>query len=381
MGSKSVAVLDVRSSEITVVVGERGVNNTFVFKAMHTESYYGYENGEFYDTAKLSDAVGRCVDAVEKTTGERLREIFVGVPGEFISVAPSRETISFPKRRKITERDVALLREKGKAEREGYQFVRTSSMIYTTSDKRRTVNPVGLLSTSLQAVLAYYYCTDYFAETMEKIFGELKISVRYLPTVLAMATYLIPAQTRDEYAFFLDSGFLSSTLSIVQGGGEFAEVTFPVGRIQAIYRIMKEFSLPLEAAKALLARANLYSKNVGKSEFVFRGAVYEVDMDRLVELVKDGLDELCEQISKFLENSGKEFENQPIYVSGEGIADIRGALEHVSKRVSRICEPLAPNLPFYNKPSMSSYIALVDMAYGEPNGGGFFTKLFHGFGG
>ena len=33
MGRKSVAVLDVRSSEISIVVGERGVNNTFVYDA------------------------------------------------------------------------------------------------------------------------------------------------------------------------------------------------------------------------------------------------------------------------------------------------------------------------------------------------------------
>ena len=37
MGRKSVAVLDVRSSEITAIIGERGVNNTFVVGASHTE--------------------------------------------------------------------------------------------------------------------------------------------------------------------------------------------------------------------------------------------------------------------------------------------------------------------------------------------------------
>ncbi len=29
MGRKSVAVLDIRSSELAVIIGERGVNNTF----------------------------------------------------------------------------------------------------------------------------------------------------------------------------------------------------------------------------------------------------------------------------------------------------------------------------------------------------------------
>ena len=47
MGRKSVAVLDVRSSEISIVVGERGVNNTFVFKASKTEPYDGYDDTAF----------------------------------------------------------------------------------------------------------------------------------------------------------------------------------------------------------------------------------------------------------------------------------------------------------------------------------------------
>ena len=56
MSRKSVAVLDVRSSEVTVVVGERGVNHTFVFKASKTEPYDGYDESAFFDTEQLSDA-------------------------------------------------------------------------------------------------------------------------------------------------------------------------------------------------------------------------------------------------------------------------------------------------------------------------------------
>ena len=42
MRRKSVAVLDVRSSEITAVVGERGVNNTFIIKSKYSCAYDGY---------------------------------------------------------------------------------------------------------------------------------------------------------------------------------------------------------------------------------------------------------------------------------------------------------------------------------------------------
>ena len=103
MGRKSVAVLDVRSSEVAVFLGERGVNNTFVFKASKTESYDGYENGKFYSEENLSSAIFRALSAVEQICGERIRTLFVGVPGEFTEVVPKEQEIGFPKKKKITQ--------------------------------------------------------------------------------------------------------------------------------------------------------------------------------------------------------------------------------------------------------------------------------------
>ena len=57
MNRRSVAVLDVASSAVTVLIGERGVNNTFVFKGVHTEKYDGFADAEFFDVKDLQRAV------------------------------------------------------------------------------------------------------------------------------------------------------------------------------------------------------------------------------------------------------------------------------------------------------------------------------------
>ena len=81
------------------------------------------------------------------------------------------------------------------------------------------------------------------------------------------------------------------------------------------------------------------------------------------------------------ECAAKELDYKPLYVSGDGLADIRGALEHVSKRINRVCEQLAPDLPYYNKPSMSSRIALVDMAYEDQRKSGLLYRILNAIGG
>lgn len=383
MGRRSVAVLDVRSSEIAVVIGERGVNNTFVFKASKTEAYDGYDDAAFFDTDKLSDAVFRAVSAVEQITSERIREIYIGVPGAFTHVLPKEQVLGFPQKRRIGQREIDALFASGREEVDGYRFMRATSMIYVTADNRRVVDPTGLSSSVLSGVLSYFYCSDYFADTFDHIFSKMKIAVRYLPSQLAMASYLIPSETRDEYALFFDAGYMSSTLCVLLGNGVLAQQTYFVGKGQIAFLLMQRFSLPYDAAVALLGKANLYAGGgSGAMEFTFRGATYEIDPEVLVDTVKEGLDQICEAVGGFLEDcSSKELDYKPLYISGEGLADIRGALEHVSKRINRVCEQLAPDLPYYNKPSMSSRIALVDMAYEDHRKGGILYRILHLFGG
>ena len=383
MSRNSVTVLDIRSSEITVLVGERGVNNTFVLKASKTEPYDGYDENAFFDTEKLSDAVYHAVSAVERICGERVKKLYIGVPGAFSRVIPREQVIGFPKRRAIGRRDIHALFASGREQVEGYRCIRTTGMIYVTSDDRRVIDPVGLSSVSLSGVLSYFYCSDYFCETMERIFSGMKIELAYLPAEYAMATYLIPSETRDEYALFLDVGYMSTSLCVLLGNGILAQRTYFVGKGQIAYHLMQRFSISYGTALSMLSKANLFSKSSGAKTEVTEGDVtHEIDMDAFVDTVKEGLDGICEKIGAFLEEcSGKELEAKPLYVTGEGLADIRGALEHISKRISRVCEQLAPDLPYYNKPAMSSRIALLDLAYEDHLKQGLFYKLAKKFGG
>ena len=66
MRKKSVAVLDIRSSEVTAVVGERGVNNTFIIKSKYSCAYEGYAEGKLIDEDSFLSAVG---DVVKSTVG------------------------------------------------------------------------------------------------------------------------------------------------------------------------------------------------------------------------------------------------------------------------------------------------------------------------
>ena len=383
MNRKSVAVLDVGSSAVTCLIGERGVNKTFVFKGVRSEPYDGFADAAFFDLKDLQRAVSAAVGEVERSCNERIREICVGVPGEFVRVVNSRYLMSFRNKRKITAEDVADLFRNGFYEPvQGYTLIRRAAVCYVTSDMRRTIDPVGMISDSLEGYLCYFLADDRFIEVMRNILAECGVrKVRFLPTCLAEALYLIPSEKRDEYAVLLDVGYLSMTFSVVCGNGIVYQSACSVGggHIAAYAYGNGEDGIPFEAMQAMIGKINLSSREDESAviEYTDKNASYSMPIGVLKERVKEGLDVLCEEISNQLEIFGEgSIDYKPLLLTGEGITGIRGAREHLSKRLNRIVEIVSPNLPYYNKASQSSLLSQLDLALTVKKENSFFYKYF-----
>lgn len=399
MSRKSVAVLDVRSGEIALVVGEKGVNKTIVFKTVRREPYEGYgplnesrTRVGFYDESKLKEIVARLLASVEQVCGKRLKDVYIGVPGAFCENRMKWCENVLPKRRKISSKEVCALYEGGVEQVEDHRFIRATSSIFLTADNRRVVNPIGIASASLKGLLTYFYCSKYFMETFKSIFDRIASDRRqdaptlhFLPTELAVATYLIPPETRDEVALVLDVGYLSTSIMVCYGNGIYAQETAMLGKATVACRIIESVRYPdlgFEDAVALLERSNLHIVPAEEKREIFVKDKYlELDLSQVYTGIRDGLDEICEFVSGFFDRYGNpDYDCKSLFVTGEGLFGIRGALERISRQISRVCEPLAPELPEFNSPSMSSLVSLVDMAYADHNEGGD-ENLLNGFGG
>ena len=69
MRDESVAILDIRSNEVTFLLGAKGVNDTFVFSGMQSENYEGYCLEGFFDEDSFRRAVGRVISSVQQNYG------------------------------------------------------------------------------------------------------------------------------------------------------------------------------------------------------------------------------------------------------------------------------------------------------------------------
>ena len=367
MRNKSVAILDVRSFEITAVVGERGVNNTFIIKSKYSCAYDGYAEGEMIDEDSFLKAVFDVVKSTISSLGG-IKTFYVGVPAEFTRVVQSDKVISFQSAKKITSDDCGYLADMAMPEdAKDYRTIRHSCMYYVLSDKRKLIDPVGTVSDSLRGKFCFYQCSNKFINSISIAFKKISttIDVQLIPSVYAEAMYLIPPELRDECAILFDLGYISSSYSVVYGNGIAFCESFSVGIGHLAVYLMAELDIPYEVALALLGKLNLNAKETlgGSIECMYEGQNYKYSAIVLRDKVREGLDGICETIEECIQSfKGRNLDGKPMFITGESVKTVRGTVEHISNRLVKNIEVIAPRVPYYDKPQYSSILSLLDTA-------------------
>lgn len=370
MRKNYVAVLDIRSSEITSVVGERGVNNTFIIKSKYTCAYDGYAEGELLDIDSFIAAVS---DIVRSTlaSASGIKTFYVGVPGEFIKLVNTEKVITFQNAKKIHKSDVqALGRMSAPPEEESWRTIRHSCLYYVLSDKRKVINPVGSVTDSLQGRFCFFKCSNAFIGCLMEAFKKFREiqNINLIPENFAQAMYLVQPESRDECALLFDLGYISSTYSIICGNGLLFSESFSVGIGHIAFYLMSELDIPFEVASTFLSTVNLNAKETLNSmeECIFDGKTYSFSTVTLRDKIREGLDGICETLEECRQNfSGKNIEGKPLLITGEGVKTIRGAIDHISGRLVKNIEVVTPKVPYYDKPQFASLLSLLDMALSD----------------
>ncbi len=366
MRKKQVAVLDFGSAKITAVVGERGINKTFIIKGSYSFNYDGFQDGTFFNVEQLRQTLSFAVDALKKTYSDKLETVYVGVPGDFTEVVVRDSQISFAKKKKLNDSDIDTLFDSAFVMQSSkYTLINRSAVVYELDDFRRLANPVGAVSGILKGKLSFVLASNYFIDAVKPVILDTGVnSVEFVSTSLAQALYLLEADVRDRIALVCDIGYITSTLSIIQGDGILYQKSFPYGGGYITADLTEKFGLNFDDAEKLKRKINLSCQTTSKEFDLIDGDNGEYySVEDLKVNIKESLDNLCEQVSTLLDASGYTL---PDYVSlmitGGGIAYLRGAKEHVSDRLNMVVEILAPKVPLMDEPTQSSMLSLLDLA-------------------
>ncbi|MDY6023535.1 MAG: pilus assembly protein PilM [Candidatus Borkfalkiaceae bacterium] len=368
MQKKQVAVIDIGSSKIKAYVSERGVNDTFLIKSSFTYDYDGFADGVFLDADKVSAIIENAVERLKQSYRKNLSVIYVGVPGSFTKVVVKDSQISFPKKKKITDADVNSLFDGAFVIQSGnYKLINRSAVVYELDDHRKVANPVGLSSEILKGKLSFVLCENYFLSAVASVIEKSgEISAECVSSSLAESLYLIGEETRDRVAVLCDIGYITTTLSIVQGDGLLYQKSFDFGGGFITADISEKFELDFEKAEAVKRKVNICSLSAGGAYALIENDGEYYNSNEIKNSVIDSLDSLCENLEKAFDESGYILPDYvTLSITGGGISFIRGAKEHIAGRLAMNVEIIAPKVPLMDKPTESSALSLMNMALNQ----------------
>ena len=364
MFKKQVAVLDVGSSKITVLLGERGVNKTFVIKGKKTFNYEGFADGNFFDENELKRVLISSIEYLKSVKHQNVELLYVGVPGEFTRVTVKDAQISFKRKKKIDEEDIERLFDSAFVVSGSSALINRSAIRYELDDLRRLANPVGCVSEILKGRLTFIVCQNYFIEVFDKILKGVGVKqIEYVSSTLAQAMYLIEPETRDRIAMLVDVGYITTTFALIQGDGILYKKTFSYGGGYITASISEKYSISFEIAEELKRKINMFK--VSQTEYDTIGAENGdfYSASELIKIVKDNLDLLCENVAEAIEDTGFVIpEYVPMFITGGGISFLRGAKGYIANRLGISVELVAPRVPLMENPTESSLLSLMDLS-------------------
>ena len=386
MGSlftKDIAVLDVNSRLISAIVGSKRAQSVFGIKSLVEKQHQGYENGEWFDEGETVDIAKSVLLDAMKSADSRTKKLFIGVPAEFVTVVTKEVGIRLDRQRRVIDDDIDYLLKKGDTfDTDKYLTINTSAIYYSVDDDEKIYNDVrDMEATKVDACVSYMLCEKSFVKMFDEVASSLGFTdVRYVATCWAECMSLLEKEQRDSVYILIDIGYLSSSVCIAKGEGILEMKSFSMGGAHICADIFEALEVPFDMAEEAkrLVDINLNYNDeavlVGDGENV----VYATDACEIAKNRLDVFADVIADIFKEIEEDAPSY--MPVYLTGEGVASMRGAKKYLSEQLGKNIEIVTPKLPGFVKPDDCSKASLLIMAdnLSKFDFGAFIKKLFNG---
>ena len=260
MKKPEAAIIDFGSEKITVLVGRSSQEGNLLITTRTESPYAGFADGELLEPDAVLQSLSRAVNAAEQESGLQIRDVYVGVPGEFTSVSTNETTLSFKTRKKITQEEMNMVYDYankfGRSTK--YTSMSRSPIYYQLDDGRAVVDPMNQMSSSLYGQVSYLFVENNFKNVVSMALKNLGMQrFEFLSGNLAEALFLIEPQVRDRCAILIDIGYITSSIMLVKGDGLLFLKSFSIGSGHIAADLSTVLEIGFDEAKKLLGKVNL----------------------------------------------------------------------------------------------------------------------------
>lgn len=338
---KATAVLDFGTSKVLVLLAEESAYQKITITSAGMAQYDGFMDGVWNEPGGVSDAIASALDAAEKKIGTHIKEVYVGVPGEFVRVYVIETSVALQGADpKVTSADVDKLQRQATEllDRPTGVIIHRSPAWFRVDDHEKTLEPVEQKGSVLEGMIGFVVADQFFINDVTARLREQNVAVKgFFSTSVGEAMQLIPFDQRDHTAVLVDVGYLSTEVMAVEGDALIWQKVLPVGgahiTLDLAYGLEKPFDMCEKIKRSYTFNA---PKNTQIDVQGEDGQVETFDGEQVSMIIDARVDEILEMVEDAINKSGIRLGNwSSIYFTGGGLMPMGGARVYAASKLSR----------------------------------------------
>ena len=370
MMKKATAVLDFGTSKVLVLLAEESAYQKVTITSAGMAQYDGFMNGEWNAPSEVSDAVASAVEAAENKVGTHIKEVYVGVPGEFVRVYVIESSVALQGADpKVTSADVEKLQRQATEmlDRPTGVIIHRSPAWFKVDGGQKTLEPVDQKGSTLEGMIGFVLADQFFINDVTERLKELGIEVRgFFSTSVGEAMQMIPFEERDHTAILVDVGYLSTEVMAVEGDALIWQKVLPVGgahiTLDLTYGLEKPFDMCEKIKRAYTFNAPKNTQIEVQGE---NGQMESFSGEQVSMIIDARVDEMLEMIDDAIKKSGIRLGNwSNVYFTGGGLMPMAGARVYAAGKLSRnVREAAAKTVKLKPAQIYASGSGLLELVY------------------
>ena len=364
-------ILDFGTSKIVCIIGDVMKNGHFDVHGIADSSYRGIKKGEFINELETMEAAINAIDKASNEAKRRLSDISIGVPGQLLEFDIQEIKLVFDSVHIVSENDIENLIRLAKnselANDDRYKLIDMVNIGYTLNNSPCDGDPIDLNAKTLSATFFMTYMKSEFEVFVEGILRNtgLKVS-NYFDSAFCESMLLSDKNIKDELAIIVDVGYYHTDICIFKKMLPIHRHVIMVGGANFANDLVYVLHIPGEIAENI-KRRHVFSLDYSGRRDSYKtidGQTSEFDYNTIQEILEARAEELILLIKNSLVESKINIPaNTRVFLSGGGLAMMRGAREFFQNKIGLACLTNFPQLPKYNSLRYLSSYGLLRHAY------------------
>ena len=367
---KATAVVDFGTSKVLVLLAEESAYQKVTITSAGMAQYDGFMNGEWNAPGEVSDAIASALEAAENKVGTHIKEVYVGVPGEFVRVYVIESSVALQGADpKVTSADVEKLQRQATEmlDRPTGVIIHRSPAWFKVDGGQKPLEPVDLKGSTLEGMIGFVLADQFFINDVTERLKELGVEVKgFFSTSVGEAMQMIPFEERDHTAVLVDVGYLSTEVMAVEGDALIWQKVLPVGGAHITLDLTYGLEKPFEMCEKI---KRSYTFNAPKNTQIEvqgeNGQMESFSGEQVSMIVDARVDEMLEMIDEAIGKSGIRLGNwSNVYFTGGGLMPMAGARVYAAGKLSRnVREAAAKTVKLKPAQIYASGSGLLELVY------------------